>query len=173
DPGVADGEAHVLASPDRATHETLILGEVRVAGLDPQHAAVRHRIPRVGREIEENLLRGKDIGAHFGELVYPDITISTSAGRMRRKKPDRSEISPPKLTGWRSSLERRAKPSSSFTITRPRRAADITSRRSAWASAWTGGSTFATSWAFARMMVSRLLKSCAMPPVSWPIASIF
>src|SRR5207247_6987055 len=37
-PGVADGEAHVLASPHGATNETLILGEVRAAGLDPQHA---------------------------------------------------------------------------------------------------------------------------------------
>src|SRR5437667_2612611 len=31
----------------------------------------------------------------------------------------------------------------------------------------------ASSSALARMIVRRLLKSCAMPPVSWPIASIF
>ena len=101
------------------------------------------------------------------------VTISTSAGRMRRRNPMRSVTRPARSVGCRSRLERRATPSSSCTITRPPSAADMTSRRSACASARSLGRAFAISWEFARMMVSRLLKSWAIPPVSWPIASIF
>src|SRR5207247_1886122 len=69
DPGVTHREADVLARPHRPPCLALIFGQVHAPGLDPQHAAVRHRIAGIGDEVEEDLLRGVHIGAHVGEVV--------------------------------------------------------------------------------------------------------
>jgi len=69
DPGVAHREADVLARSARPPRLALILGQVHPAGLDAQHAAIRHRVAGIGDEVEEDLLRGMHIGAHVGEVV--------------------------------------------------------------------------------------------------------
>ncbi len=69
DAGVTHREADVLARPHRSPCLPLILGQVHAPGLDPQHAAVRHRVAGIGHEVEEDLLRGVDIGAHVGQVL--------------------------------------------------------------------------------------------------------
>jgi len=98
--------------------------------------------------------------------------ISISAGSRRRRDAAACSSSGPSSRGWRSRRWRRAKPSNLRINSLPRRLAAAMVPRSA-RSAESGGSSPAISSVVARMVVSRLLKSCAMPPASWPTASIF
>ena len=69
DAGVADGEHHVRAGTRAWMLGGVSLVEFHVRGLDRQHAAARHRVAGVEREIEDHLFNLARIGADTVERV--------------------------------------------------------------------------------------------------------
>ena len=70
DAGIADGEQHVLPGSDLGVRGGIAIVEISIRRLDRQPAAVRHRVARVDREVEQHVL----------ELVGIDARLPQAAG---------------------------------------------------------------------------------------------
>jgi hypothetical protein len=101
-------------------------------------------------------------------------TTSMSSPVTRRRKRPVCWMNRSRSIHWGSSGCRRANASRRRVRLAPSRAAEAASSRSSPISASAVSPSFSSrTWRLVRMMVSRLLKSCAMDPVSWPTTSIF
>ena len=164
----------VLARLDLVIGRAVGLVEIGIGGLDRQLAAVRHRVAGIDRQVEQRVL----------ELVR-----SATPGHSpppARSRPDRLAERAAQQVGHAGDqpVERRR---SSASALPPREGEQLLVSSRARAAALPScrptrsGCGLVSSEAMRRSMVrrlpritvSRLLKSCAMPPVSWPIASIF
>ena len=65
---VVDREAYVFRRRSRAEHVALRVADPGTARFEPQHAAIRHRVPRVVHEIQQDLLDGVAVGPDLREI---------------------------------------------------------------------------------------------------------
>ena len=169
--GVGDRQADVAA---RRQAGGIAFGrDAFLARRDDDAAAVGHGVARVDREVEQRHLELVGVGLHAAEGRAESGSRSRSRGRAsaaagrscrapgRARRPARARAP----AGGR-------RPACAGSATAPRWAAwmALSSRPVIRGSS---GSRLRTSSRLPRIAISRLLKSWATPPVSWPMASIF
>ena len=171
--GVGHGHHDVVARPRLAVDVEVGLTERGVARLDRQLAAVRHGVARVEHEIEQRgcQLAGIDAG-------QPHIRFETrSCTRCARPATGATAAPSDDLLG---DVDRLAAAAAACARRRAGSASGRSRARRRSRCRWRSGAIPCCPPAcrqdarrLPRMTVSRLLKSCATPPVSWPMASIF
>ncbi len=106
-----------------------------------------------------------------GSAGSQTTSISIDSGSSRRRISPILSTAPVRSIALRVSGDLRLRVSR-FRISRaPRSAAPCTSAISSWSGSSPGGRAAAISSTLPRITVSRLLKSCATPPLNWPMAS--
>ena len=178
--GVRDRDHDILARLHRLGQRADIgLVEIAVGGLDRDLAAVGHGVARVERQIEQRVLELVGVGKRAPEAARQHRFQAIRSRRACRRR--NSQMPPTSLLAsidfgssgcWREnassrlvSVAARRTPSSAMSLPRTMRAVA--------GEASSAGSCRPIMSSPPSMMVSRLLKSCATPPVSWPTASIF
>ena len=84
DAGVADAEQDVRARRDVAVRWRVALVELDVGGLDREPAAARHRVARVGGEVEDHLLDLRAVGLDRERRQSASWTLTCTSSPMIR-----------------------------------------------------------------------------------------
>ena len=136
-------------------------------------AAVRHGIARIDDEVDQRQLELGLVGECVPDIARPPASRSRPGRRACESASPRPPRAAPAMSiGCGSSFCRRAKASRRRTSSLPCSAARLVMPRiSRWSSS--SSARFSSRPSPPITAASKLLKSCAMPPVSLPIASIF
>ena len=143
-----------------------------VAAGNDELAALGHGIARIDSDVDQRQLEFGNVGLdrpQVGRQVDGERDVSAQRASRAWRAAPRSGAAGRSTTGLSGC--RREKVSSWRVRLSPRRAAPRIASMPAAASASVRRRRSISAWPLT--IISRLLKSCAMPPVSWPIASIF
>ena len=89
--GVAHAEAYVHARLDPGVQRAVLRVEPGAAHVEVQRAAVGHRVARVGRQIQENLLERSGIGLHHAR---GGLGVAADLDRGGEQAPQRMQLLP-------------------------------------------------------------------------------
>ena len=173
--GVADDDADILPGGDLGIGGVGLV-EKGIRRFDRELAAVGHGVARIDREVEQRASRAGRRRRRSSRARRRARSRSRMVSpRVRRSRSDMPVTR--RVDGDRSSARaagcarRRAGDGRAARRARRRAAPTLASRSSA--GSLRSARRRCSDSILPVMTVSRLLKSCAMPPVSWPIASIF